>query len=223
LRSAGFNIEEAAGRRGVSPVILEKDFWVCWLLGLLFETTFKDAIVFKGGTSLSKVFGVVDRFSEDIDLSLAPDFLGIAEPEVSALSKGQASRWMKNAEAECIEAVRSRLGPELDQTVRHFLGERPEPWFEFAVDPVSHSPLLLFTYDTTQPVGFDNLKRVVKLEFGSPYRAAANRTPSHSFMDRRHASRGIYRLAMHGGRTGCATDVLGEGDDPSQRALSASR
>ncbi len=58
----------AAGRRGVSPVILEKDFWVCWLLRVLFEATFRDAIVFKGGTSLSKVFGVIDRFSQDIDL-----------------------------------------------------------------------------------------------------------------------------------------------------------
>ena len=74
-------IEEAAGRRGLSPVILEKDFWVCWLLHVLFEATFHEAIVFKGGTSLSKVFGVIDRFSEDIDLSLAPDFLGIGEPE----------------------------------------------------------------------------------------------------------------------------------------------
>lgn len=45
-------IEEAAGRRGLSPVILEKDFWVCWLLHVLFDATFHEAIVFKGGTSL---------------------------------------------------------------------------------------------------------------------------------------------------------------------------
>lgn len=36
-------IEEAAGRRGLSPVILEKDFWVCWLLHVLFDATFHDA------------------------------------------------------------------------------------------------------------------------------------------------------------------------------------
>ena len=57
-------IAEAAARRGLSPVILEKDFWVCWLLGILFESSFGDAIVFKGGTSLSKVFGVINRFSD---------------------------------------------------------------------------------------------------------------------------------------------------------------
>ena len=63
-------IEQAAGRRNVSPVILEKDFWVCWVLAVLFESKFGNVLVFKGGTSLSKVFGVIDRFSEDIDLSL---------------------------------------------------------------------------------------------------------------------------------------------------------
>ena len=57
-------IEQAALRRNVSPVILEKDFWVCWLLGIVFESKFADSLVFKGGTSLSKVFGVIERFSD---------------------------------------------------------------------------------------------------------------------------------------------------------------
>lgn len=76
-------IDEAAARRSLSPIILEKDFWVCWLLDVLFKSSFRNAIVFKGGTSLSKVFGVIDRFSEDIDLSLAPAFLGLAEPDAN--------------------------------------------------------------------------------------------------------------------------------------------
>ncbi len=88
-------IDEAAARRGLAPAIVEKDFWVCWLLSILFQSSFRDAIVFKGGTSLSKVFGVINRFSEDIDLSLAPAFLGLDEPEaMAALSKGRrASGW----------------------------------------------------------------------------------------------------------------------------------
>ena len=49
--------DQAATRRNLSPVILEKDFWVCWLLGILFESEFAGSLVFKGGTSLSKVFG----------------------------------------------------------------------------------------------------------------------------------------------------------------------
>ncbi len=62
--------EQTSLRRGLHPAIMEKDFWVCWLLRLLFaDAGFDQAIVFKGGTSLSKVFGVIQRFSEDIDLS----------------------------------------------------------------------------------------------------------------------------------------------------------
>ena len=43
-------IEQAALRRGVSAVIIEKDFWVCWMLGVLFNSKFANALVFKGGT-----------------------------------------------------------------------------------------------------------------------------------------------------------------------------
>ena len=91
-------IEQAAIRRNVSPVILEKDFWVCWLLGILFESEFAGSLVFKGGTSLSKVFGVIERFSEDIDLSLSPAFLKLPE---AGTSRNQANKWMTKAEAAC--------------------------------------------------------------------------------------------------------------------------
>lgn len=84
-------IEQAAVRRNVSPVVLEKDFWVCWLLGILFESEFAGSLVFKGGTSLSKVFGVIERFSEDIDLSLSPTFLNLPN---AGTSRNQAnSEW----------------------------------------------------------------------------------------------------------------------------------
>ena len=54
----------------LSEAAVEKDFWVCWVLKRLFESPLKDIIIFKGGTSLSKVFHVIHRFSEDIDLIL---------------------------------------------------------------------------------------------------------------------------------------------------------
>jgi predicted nucleotidyltransferase component of viral defense system len=69
--------EQAATQRGLNAAILEKDFWVCWLLGTLFShPVLQPHLVFKGGTSLSKVFGVIDRFSEDVDLSVSPAFVG---------------------------------------------------------------------------------------------------------------------------------------------------
>jgi hypothetical protein len=60
-----------AQKMRVHEAIIEKDFWVCWTLDYLFhESPWKDRLVFKGGTSLSKAFGAIERFSEDIDLIL---------------------------------------------------------------------------------------------------------------------------------------------------------
>ena len=62
-RRAGL-FDEAGARRGVSSIIIEKDFWVCWALKHLFGHADAGAFIFKGGTSLSKAFGVIRRFSE---------------------------------------------------------------------------------------------------------------------------------------------------------------
>ncbi len=157
-------IEQAAARRNVSPVILEKDFWVCWLLGILFESQFAGSMVFKGGTSLSKVFGVIDRFSEDIDLSLSPTFLQLPE---AGTSRNQANKWMTRAEAACEAAVQSQIGPEMEAAVAGVLGKSERAWFEFLTDANTNSPVLLFHYPSSQPGGLDYLRRSVKLELGS--------------------------------------------------------
>lgn len=83
----GLAYQDAALTLKTEAVILEKDFWVSWLLGVLF--TLPDIaphLVFKGGTSLSKVFGVIDRFSEDIDLCLVPEFVGADAAGFDALT-----------------------------------------------------------------------------------------------------------------------------------------
>lgn len=61
---------QTVAKRGLTPEIVEKDFWVCWVLKNLFESELAESVVFKGGTSLSKVYGYIERFSEDIDLIL---------------------------------------------------------------------------------------------------------------------------------------------------------
>jgi hypothetical protein len=157
-------IEKAAVRRNVSPVILEKDFWVCWLLGILFESQFAGSLVFKGGTSLSKVFGVIERFSEDIDLSLSPGFLKLPE---AGTSRNQARKWMTRAEEACGIAVRDQIGPVMEAAVADMLGKSEQAWLEFLTDLNTNSPVLLFHYPSSQPAGLDYLRRSVKLEFGS--------------------------------------------------------
>jgi hypothetical protein len=160
--------EQVAQRRSLSPVIVEKDFWVCWLLALLFSSRNGDVLVFKGGTSLSKVFGVIARFSEDIDLSVSPEFLNLPDIErLPQVSRNRANQWMKEAEAKCAMAVHREIQPELERAVTAILGPSETAWFEFLTDSATNSPVLLFHYPTTQPPGLKYLNRAVKLEFGS--------------------------------------------------------
>ena len=63
-------LDAASQKRGLAPAILEKDYWVCKTLDMLFALSeLGRHLVFKGGTSLSKVYGLIDRFSEDVDVS----------------------------------------------------------------------------------------------------------------------------------------------------------
>ncbi|MDP1835211.1 MAG: nucleotidyl transferase AbiEii/AbiGii toxin family protein [Chlamydiales bacterium] len=156
-------IEQAANQKNVSPIIMEKDFWVCWLLNILFESEFAGSLVFKGGTSLSKVFGAIYRFSEDIDLSLSPTFLKLPE---AATTRNQVDKWIKRAEVACEEAVQTQIMPVMEASVLSVLGNGQQR-FEFLKDPNSNSPVLLFHYPSSQPTGFAYIKRSVKLEFGS--------------------------------------------------------
>lgn len=66
-----FVFSKTAIEKGIRKEIIEKDFWVCLMLDYLFtKSKFKRILTFKGGTSLSKGFDIINRFSEDIDLIL---------------------------------------------------------------------------------------------------------------------------------------------------------
>ena len=78
-----------AQRLGTAPQNVEKDFWVCWTLDVLFNGLGEGPrLLFKGGTSLSKAFGLIQRFSEDIDVTVFRDDLGLpaSVEELAALS-----------------------------------------------------------------------------------------------------------------------------------------
>lgn len=83
---------ETAAQRGMTPAIVEKDFWVTWTLDKLFaHPDLSRILMFKGGTSLSKVFGLIERFSEDIDLILDWNIFTGEDPE-AARSKTQQQK-----------------------------------------------------------------------------------------------------------------------------------
>lgn len=159
-------IAEAAARLGVSAVVIEKDFWVCWMLAVLFRGELAGNLVFKGGTSLSKVFGAIDRFSEDIDLSLFPRFVGLSAPDETA-SRTKIDRWMQGAQTACAAVLRNRIVPELDAQIGHALGRRKPPSLLEQGGGSDPETDLLFHYPSVLPSGFGYIRRSVKLEFGS--------------------------------------------------------
>jgi len=110
---------QTAARMSASSVMVEKDFWVCWLLGLLFaDAELAPHLVFKGGTSLSKVYGVIDRFSEDIDLSMSPAFVGADETVFERLkSRTQRDVTLAQMQSQCGERTREFLIPRLEATI----------------------------------------------------------------------------------------------------------
>ena len=65
------------------------------------------------------------------------------------------------------QAVKTQIAPALEAAAEAVLGKREGGWFEFLTDPHTNSPVLLFHYPSSQPAGFEYLKRSVKLEFGS--------------------------------------------------------
>jgi hypothetical protein len=159
-----------SNRVGMPEFIVEKDFWVCWLLGRIFATPQLGAeCVFKGGTSLSKVFQAINRFSEDIDLGLSPASLGWNEADLDdAPSTTQRQKRAKQLQTDCATAVEERFMPELEAVVDTCLGYCPGTgrWLHYELDPVSQSPVIIFPYPRAVPVG-SYIAPLVKMEFGS--------------------------------------------------------
>ena len=66
-------IQGVVEAKNIDEVAVEKDWWVTAILYALFQTKVAEYLLFKGGTSLSKGWDIIDRFSEDIDLALGPN------------------------------------------------------------------------------------------------------------------------------------------------------
>lgn len=84
-------IRATAAHFNMRDIFIEKDYWVTHVLKNLSTSSFKDKIIFKGGTSLSKAFNCIDRFSEDIDLAILKD---------GQTNDNQLKKQMKSAEQE---------------------------------------------------------------------------------------------------------------------------
>jgi len=120
---------------GIAEVILEKDFWVCWTLRELFALPgIGEHLIFKGGTSLSKVWRAIARFSEDIDVSLSREWLGFTgdrSPEHATSGKKQRER-IEDLAAACSLKITTEILPALRARAAAALGDKG---WDIIVDP----------------------------------------------------------------------------------------
>ena len=155
--------EVAAGRSGRPAHLLEKDIWVVWALLVIYGSPMGHTLTFKGGTSLSKVYRIIDRFSEDIDLTydiraLVPDLLNEGEPIPTSSSQ------VKKISSE----VRARLPAWIERAVL--------PHFEEAALHIGRKVVLsiagkdrdklLISYDAVR-TGTGYAAPTIQLEFGA--------------------------------------------------------
>jgi hypothetical protein len=160
--------QAASQKLGIGEVILEKDFWVCWTLRELFALPgIGEHLIFKGGTSLSKVWRAIARFSEDIDVSLSREWLGFAgdrNPEHATSGKKQRER-IDDLAAACSHKIATEILPALRARATAALGDKG--WL-IVVDP-EDSQTLRFTYpsDVGAATPEAYVRREVKIECGA--------------------------------------------------------
>lgn len=114
-------LETAASKLGRPADLLEKDIWVVWSLNALFDSALGESLVFKGGTSLSKVYKAIDRFSEDVDVTydirkIIPDL--IVDPEKPYPSnRSQAKKWTEAVHDRLSGWIRDEVVPRLEAKI----------------------------------------------------------------------------------------------------------
>ena len=160
---------QAGAQLSLSEVAVEKDFWVCWTLRKLFELPeWGDHLTFKGGTSLSKCWDLIERFSEDIDIVIDRDVLGFGGENAveQAPTKTQTGNRLKALKAACRQCISDRIQPALIDVISSDLRETPEWTLEPDPDDRDKQTLLL-SYPTAFPAQDHYLRREVKIEMGA--------------------------------------------------------
>ena len=116
-------LEAAENASDRSLRILEKDVWIVWALETLFSAPFGEHLVFKGGTSLSKGYGVIRRFSEDVDITydireIIHDLVGDGEGEPLPPNHSQGRKWISQVRRRLEAWVAETVVPVLDEALR---------------------------------------------------------------------------------------------------------
>jgi len=160
---------QVSAELGLPERSVEKDFWVCWTLDRLFHLPkWGQLLTFKGGTSLSKGWKLIERFSEDIDIVIdrsALGFDGELAPE-RATSRKQASLRLDELRTAAKDAVANGIQPELQSDIEANLHSDPD----WSLQPDPRDPdgqTLLFAYPSAYDAAATYVRPEVKIEMGA--------------------------------------------------------
>jgi hypothetical protein len=164
----------AANRLGTPEANIEKDFWVCWTLDVLFNQLNQDnpRLLFKGGTSLSKAFGLISRFSEDIDITVFRGDLGqqASVAELEALSGKKRQARLDSIKTACREYIGGSLLQQIERIARDTskaAGLDPQSLRVEPDDEDSDRQSLLIWYPSIAPGHEEYIRRAIKIESGA--------------------------------------------------------
>ena len=147
--------ESAARRLGTLPSHVEKDFWVCLVLDALYSglPDGHPRLLFKGGTSLSKAFGLIRRFSEDIDLVVHRGDLGFAGDRDPTIVGGLSNKKRNALFEELARACGGYVREELTASLKKMLGELVEGCEVLPDEDSGDGQTLLVSYPALYPSG----------------------------------------------------------------------
>jgi hypothetical protein len=102
-------------------ILLEKDIWICWALEMLFKMPNRLPMAFKGGTSLSKAFRVIDRFSEDIDITVDYKAFNCEDPFAEGVSKTKIKNISLQLRSTLTQHINRKIIPYFEKIIsEHF-------------------------------------------------------------------------------------------------------
>ena len=163
-------LKATADNFGIFPELIEKDFWACWILRQLFSLEeFGPHLTFKGGTSLSKCYNAIQRFSEDIDVAIERKYLERGkniEPSLGESNK-ENKRRIEELMALAEEAIHKKILPQLRQKVGVVLKNNGAWAIEPDPDDSLHQTLLFMFPVATGKAVNDYVKPFVKIELGA--------------------------------------------------------
>lgn len=154
--------QNVAYEMGVNPAIIEKDYWVCLTLYYLFsKSSYKSHLVFKGGTCLSKVYNVIERFSEDIDLILDWRLLGYKKNEPwEKRSNTKQLKFIEDSKERLFLFLKEDFLPKFKQEMADLLGYGIEAYI-----PEDDAGIILFKYPRLY--SSDSILNEIRLEIGA--------------------------------------------------------